>query len=127
MIKIIIDTNVLISALLSDSYPRKIFFDFIFTEKVKSCLSSEIIDEYYAVINKNKFSKIENFKITGYDIIDSLIYLSDYYIPIKKVDILKDKSDNKFLELALISNSDYLITGNFKDFNLDKFNKTITL
>ena len=33
-------------------------------------------------------------------------------------------ADNKFLEVAKESSADYLITGNFRDFTIDKFDNT---
>lgn len=36
-------------------------------------------------------------------------------------------SDNKFLELALASSADYLITGNVLDFKFKEFQKTLIL
>ncbi len=49
---------------------------------------------------------------------------SDLYLPNTKIDILEDKSDNKFLELAFVFNADYIITGNYNDFTIDKFRNT---
>ena len=33
-------------------------------------------------------------------------------------------ADNEFLEVAKESSADYLITGNFRDFTIDKFDNT---
>ena len=38
-----------------------------------------------------------------------------------KVDVLKDKDDNKFLELAVTADASYLITGNKKDFSITEY------
>ena len=40
------------------------------------------------------------------------------------LNIIKDKSDNKLLELADESNADYLITGNSVDFTITQYKKT---
>ncbi len=45
MQKIILDTNVIVSALISNSVPTKILYDLVLTQKVKTCLSEEIYFE----------------------------------------------------------------------------------
>ena len=47
-----------------------------------------------------------------------------FYQPKIYLDIIKDKSDNKLLELAEESNADFLITGNSVDFTLTKYKHT---
>jgi uncharacterized protein len=37
---------------------------------------------------------------------------------------LRDKSDNKFLELPAVSSADFLITGNTLDFSINEFEYT---
>ncbi|MBK8673648.1 MAG: hypothetical protein IPN93_11965 [Bacteroidetes bacterium] len=44
---------------------------------------------------------------------------------LKRIIIISDLADNKFLEVAKESSADYLITGNFRDFTFDKFENTI--
>jgi predicted nucleic acid-binding protein len=47
-----------------------------------------------------------------------------WIFPKEKVDLLKDKTDNKFLEAAFAANADYLITGNYLDFRIREFKNT---
>lgn len=62
MQKIILDTNVIISALISSSIPTKILYNFVLTCKVETCLSDEIFAEYIEVLNRDKFAKFPSFK-----------------------------------------------------------------
>jgi predicted nucleic acid-binding protein len=55
---------------------------------------------------------------------NKLIEISIPYTPIEKITIISDLPDNKFLEVAKESSADYLITGNFKDFNFETFENT---
>ncbi len=57
--------------------------------------------------------------------LSEMLTFSTQHKPKKKFDILKDKSDNKFLDLAFEANAHYLITGNTKDFSLDKHVNTL--
>ena len=54
-------------------------------------------------------------------VLNKLIEISASYTPTEKLVIISDLADNKFLELAKESNSDFLITGNHKDFDFELF------
>ena len=45
MQKIILDTNVIVSALISNSVPTSILYDLVFKQMVTPCLSKEIFEE----------------------------------------------------------------------------------
>ena len=124
MQKIIIDTNIIVSSLISKSYPFKLISEIVLNSKAELCLSSEVLDEYLEVLLRKKFLKFTNFTDNTTLILNYIQKYSSLYYPNKKVDLLKDKSDNKFLELAYVSSADFLITGNFNDFNLKEFHTT---
>jgi putative PIN family toxin of toxin-antitoxin system len=63
MQKLILDTNVIVSALISNSIPTKILHELVLTQKVQTCLSDEIFAEYVEVMNRAKFVKYTNFKL----------------------------------------------------------------
>jgi putative PIN family toxin of toxin-antitoxin system len=58
MQKLILETNVIVSALISSSIPSKILYELVLTEKVEICLSEAILSEYVEVLNREKFSKL---------------------------------------------------------------------
>lgn len=124
MQKLILDTNVIVSALISSSIPTKILYELVLTKKVETCLSEEIFAEYVAVLNRDKFAKFANFKSKAEVVLTKLRENSTFYRTDKKVEILADLSDNKFLELAAISSADYLTTGNIHDFTITEFEYT---
>lgn len=61
MQKIIIDTNVLISALIQRSYPYQIISKLFIDQKIELCISEPVMQEYYDVLNRKKFSKYPDF------------------------------------------------------------------
>ncbi len=61
MQKVIIDTNVIVSALISNSYPAKILEELVFGLKVTPCLTTEIFEEYLEVLRRDKFRKVSDF------------------------------------------------------------------
>lgn len=124
MQKIILDTNVIVSALISNSIPTKILYELVLTQKVKTCLSDEIYSEYYEVMNRDKFAKFPDFKSKADLVLNRLREISTFYKPDRKIEILTDTSDNKFLELSAVSYADFLITGNTLDFQITEFEYT---
>ena len=124
MQKLILDTNVVVSALISSSIPSKILYELVLTKKVETCLSEEIFKEYVEVLNRDKFARFANFKIKAEVVLNKLREISTFYIIDRKVEVLTDTSDNKFLELAAVSFADYLTTGNTLDFTMTEFEYT---
>jgi putative PIN family toxin of toxin-antitoxin system len=124
MQRVILDTNVIVSALISNSYPTKILHEIVFERKVVLCLSNEIIKEYINVLNRPKFERFHNFKNNAEVVLNKLIEISTTFKPTEKVLIISDLSDIKFLELVKVSEANFLITGNSNDFTFDRFEKT---
>ena len=124
MQKLILDTNVIVSALISSSIPTRILYELVLAKKVKTCLSEEIYAEYVEVLNRDKFTKFINFKTKAEIVLNKLREISTFYKTDRKVEILTDTSDNKFLELAAVSAADFLTTGNTLDFTITEFEYT---
>ena len=124
MPKIIIDTNVIVSALISNSIPTNIMYDLVLPGKVDTCLTEEIFSEYVEVMNREKFTRFINFKTKANIVLNKLREISIFYRTDRKVEVLTDTSDNKFLELAAVSVADFLITGDTNDFQITEFEYT---
>lgn len=125
MQKIILDTNVLVSSLISSrGVPSKIMEYVVFEELVHLCISESILQEYFDVIHRKKFKPYEGFAQRGKFVLGLIQLNALKFEPSEKVDNLKDKSDNKFLELAIEANADYLITGNINDFGIQEIRNT---
>lgn len=120
--KIVIDTNVLVSGLLSDKgYAYKLLGS-LPSDDFDVCISVPLILEYEAQLKKHLPSDI----YTTEDIEDFVDYLCKIS---KKTPIyylwrphLKDPFDDHLLELALASQSSFIVTYNKKDFrNAEQF------
>lgn len=117
--RIMIDTNVLISALLFPSEKMNELFKII-TSNHAMVLSSYVVDELYKVIERKFPTKIQ--------IIEDLLSRMSYelvYTPktIKKQLIeIRDKSDYPVIHTAIIEDVDILITGDkdFQDLEIEK-------
>jgi putative PIN family toxin of toxin-antitoxin system len=113
---IIIDTNVIYSALRSNLGSSFVLLNAMAEGKVDYAISAALIFEYEDVLkrpgNKLVFTEIEIDQI-----LDSIVALgslhSSYFLwrP-----FLKDPKDDMVLELAVVSESDRIVTHNIKDF-----------
>lgn len=106
---ILLDTNVIIRALCFPfSKPRKAFDLAI---KNGNLLTSEdTFNELNTVLLKQKFDtyielSLRQEFLKQYSKLCKTVQIS------QKIDICRDKKDNKFLELAMNGNADYIITG----------------
>ncbi len=85
MQKVILDTNVIVSALISPGIPSKILSELILKEKIKLLLSNDIFSEYVNVLLRPKFRKIPNFLINAEVVLSRIEELAKYYKPSKKI------------------------------------------
>ena len=107
-IKIIVDTNLWISFLISKRL-RKL--DYLFkNDKVIFIFSSELIEEFLEVAARPKFVKY--FKKEDIQKVLDVIDCCSKIVKVKStVNLCRDPKDNFLLALAKDSNADYLITG----------------
>ncbi|WP_425391868.1 putative toxin-antitoxin system toxin component, PIN family [Ekhidna sp.] len=127
MQKIIVDTNVIVSSLISKGYPFKIINDLILKNVVEVQLSDELFKEYMEVLSRPKFSKYPEFVVNAEIVLFRIYELSNKITPKKNLKIIHDDNDNRLLELAIESRAQYLITGNSSDFTFDRIEETIIL
>ena len=121
MHKIVLDTNVLISSLISRSYPYLIVNKLILDQKVSLLISNEVLKEYKEVIKRSKFLSYPNFSGFSSETLNAIEKDADHCKPNITLDFLRDLSDNRFLELAVFAEADFLITGNSNHFPFRKF------
>lgn len=121
--KIVLDTNVLISALLKSRSNPAIIVSLIIDGRVILCLSPGIMAEYQGVLKRPKFKALNQTAVKK--LLHALEKKAVWVEPeetIKKIAV--DPADNKFLECAVEARADYLVTGNTKHFSFKKFKST---
>lgn len=72
MQKVILDTNVIVSALISRSAPADILFHLVLTRAVMLCLSDAVYEEYVTVLNRKKFAVFPDFRINSEIVLSKL-------------------------------------------------------
>ena len=122
LIKLVLDTSVLISAFFWEGNEAELFRK-IEQGKVKLYISKEILSEVEDVIKRPKFKEvISKANITTDEILQKIIAVSNLVVPSSEIDICRDKADNKFLECAVSAKVDYIVTGDKDLLSLKKYN-----
>lgn len=111
MIKLVLDTNILVSGTFWTGDSFKIM-ELIDKKKIVSMLSEEIIKEYYRVINSDEIiDKIKDKYLIISDVSKKIILNSTIIKLDIKLDIVKeDPDDNIILECAHEGKVDYIIS-----------------
>jgi putative PIN family toxin of toxin-antitoxin system len=112
-VKVVIDTNVLISGLLSPYGPPGEIVQMISSGTLSLCFDSRIISEYSQVMRRPKFS----FRADEIDALLEQIQSNGRVIASEPLPHhLKDPHDEAFLEVAVAGKVERLVTGNLKHY-----------
>src|SRR3989344_5360634 len=120
MIRLVLDTSTLISALgWKKGNPRKIFEDCL-SGKYQLIESIDLINEFLKVFNRDKFSFIS--KEDKQEFIVRLFEICNLVEPKTKLNIIEDDpEDNIVLECALEGNANYIISSDPHVLKLKEF------
>ena len=111
--KVIIDTNVLVSAALKDRDPEAVILFVVEQPDFEWVVSPEILVEYKEVLSRPKLRLPEEVRQQWFDLLDRLTTVVAVNLA---VDFPRDQNDAKFLACALTAGADYLVTGD-RDFS----------
>ena len=108
MLRVVLDTNVLISAFLFGGRPRQILEKAIRGE-IRLCISEPILEELKGVLQRPKFDySPEMIQV----ILTELTGIADFVNPSGTIDVvLEDPEDNRILECAVEAKANYIISG----------------
>lgn len=115
MIHAVIDTNVLVSALLSKSATSTLrqLISCILEDKIITLYHSDIITEYHEVLSRDKFRFAP-------ELVEAIIsIIKEHGIDSERIPydaIMPDEDDRIFYEVTLSKEDAYLVTGNQKHF-----------
>lgn len=111
--KVIIDTNILVSAALRDRDPEAIILFVIEQENYQWIVSTDILQEYKDVLSRKRLKLPDAIQQRWFYLLDNL---TTEVIVEQTIDFPRDQKDAKFLVCALTTQADYLITGD-RDFS----------
>ena len=110
MLKAVIDINVIVSGLLKNSSSRKILKK-LQRSKFTLVISAETLDELIGVIARPKFHKVIA-REAAERLMEVIKTQAVFVTPGERLDIIpEDPDDDRFLEAAIASKADFLISG----------------
>jgi len=112
--KIVLDTNVLLVSISKKSKLHWIFQNLL-EEKYILCVTTDILAEYAEIIEQRMGKLASESALAVLENLNNIEFITTYY----RFNLLRDTDDNKFVDCAIASNADYIISHD-KDFNILK-------
>jgi len=112
-VRIVLDTNVLVSGLLNPQGPPGRILDFVLAGKAVLLVDDRILDEYREVLTRPRFA------FDAAEVATLLAFLaaeSEWVIATGPPLTLSDPSDQPFAEVAIAAGAAVLVTGNPRHF-----------
>ena len=114
--RIVLDTNVLVAGLLSPFGPCAKIIRMVSSGELTLCIDARILSEYSEVLYRSKFG-FEKDKVAA--LLDYIEYRGQTVASSPLSEPLPDPDDEPFLEVALSSGIEHLVTGNHAHFPPD--------
>ena len=113
MIRVVLDTNIVVSALLQPLGPPAQVVVLALNGSMQLCVSGNVYAEYEEVVRRGKFQRAVD---TVAAMLGAIRDRAFWVKVTETVQACSDADDNIFLECAQASQADYLVTGNLKHF-----------
>jgi putative PIN family toxin of toxin-antitoxin system len=113
MNRVVLDTNIIVSALLQPLGPPAQVFSLAAGGSIQLCISGEVYAEYEEVIRRPRFRRDETVIAAALDTIREKGF---WVKPTEAIRACADPDDDIFLECAQAVRASYLVTGNLKHF-----------
>ena len=125
MLKVIIDTNLLVSAFLKKTSTSRSLIEKWKRGAFILVISEPILREIIEVLSRPRIRALTKMTKEEIGELISLIIEKALMVkPKRKIRLIKDPKDSMFLEAALVSSADYLVTGDKHLLSFKKFKKT---
>src|SRR5436190_932832 len=115
MIRVVLDTSVLVSAVISPTGPNAQVFDLILAGKIRPYLTEAVLAEYHRVFDYERLQHLDRRRIAR--LRGQLEAVSVKVKPRGRLRISSHDDDNRIYECAVAAKADYIITENIKDFS----------
>lgn len=112
-LRLVIDTNILVSAALKPDSLQRTTLILATTKPARLYVSQAILDEYADVLSRQELRIRKGLRLQLLQFIKNSAHV---VAPSRRLDVCSDPDDNSFLECADKAGADYLITGNSRHF-----------
>ena len=122
LVRAVIDTNVLVSALIKPIGTVGQVLQYLRVSSYVLIYSEQLLTELVDVLNRPRIREKYGLSSEDIEIVVSLILLrGESVIPKRRITICRDSKDNMFLEAAVDGNANMIVTGDDDLLSLDKF------
>jgi putative PIN family toxin of toxin-antitoxin system len=112
-LRLVIDTNVVISAALKPEGLQRTTLILAITKPARLYVSQPILEEYADVLARPELKTRKGLRRQLLQLIKNR---SNLVVPSRRLEVSSDPDDNRFLECADAARADYLVTGNLRHF-----------
>jgi uncharacterized protein len=112
MLKIVLDTNVLLVSISQKSKLHIIFKSLVQGDYIL-CVSTDILAEYAEIVERHLGTQTSNSVLNVIENLPNVEFVTSYY----RFNLLNDPDDNKFVDVAVAAGADYIVT-NDSDFKV---------
>lgn len=112
MIRVVLDTSVLVSAVITPTGPNAQVFDLITAGKIRPYLTEDVLAEYYRMFDYERLKYLDRRRIARLR-----GFLETASVKVKSRGTLKisgHEDDNRIYECAVAAKADYIVTENIK-------------
>jgi len=114
MIRAVIDTSVLVSAVISPAGPNARLFDFIISKAIRPYITDDLLAEYYRVFEYERLKDLDRRRISALRGVLQRVGIK--VKPPGRLKISEHEEDNRIYECAVAAKADYIVTENTKHF-----------
>ncbi len=120
MLRVVFDTNVLVSTIISRGKPRELW-NKVIDGKIRLVISEDLLKEFNEVIPRPQFRRyLKRPKLRKFQ--RALIQLAEISrVKTRFTEITEDPDDNMVLEAAYSGRADYIVTGDKHLLRLGEF------
>jgi putative PIN family toxin of toxin-antitoxin system len=112
--KVVLDTNVLLVCISDRSKLHWIFKAFL-NKRFSLCVTTEILNEYAEIIERHMGPEVSKSILALFENSNNVEFIKHYF----RFQLLKDADDNKFVDCAIASNANFIVSHD-KDFDILK-------
>jgi putative PIN family toxin of toxin-antitoxin system len=115
--KIVLDTNIIVSAFINPKGTPGEIISLILAKKITICYDNKIFSEYMEILKNSKFN-FDNILVDEF--LDFIKENGEYIIAVPQKIKFSDEDDKMFYDVYKSSDAYYIITGNKKHFPNEK-------
>ncbi|MHB8487557.1 MAG: putative toxin-antitoxin system toxin component, PIN family [Candidatus Acidiferrales bacterium] len=115
MLRVVLDTNVVVSALLRPKGAPAAILDSATSRQFRCFVSESLLEEYSEVIARD-YLGLDQHRTARF--MKDLRKIAMLVVPREKLVIARDPDDNQVMECAIEAEADFVVTGNVRDFPL---------